>query len=96
MAAQQAPLSLGFSRQEHQSGLPFPCPMHDSEVAQSCLLATSWTAAYEAPPFVGFSRQEYWSGVQIAFSFFPLYNRKKKKIFDDKHDYIILTIFTNI
>ena len=37
-AAHQAPPSLGFSRQEHWSGLPFPCPMHESEseVAQSC------------------------------------------------------------
>ena len=34
MAAHQAPLSLGFSRQEHWSGLPFPSPMHESEVAQ--------------------------------------------------------------
>ena len=31
MAAHQAPPSLGFSRQEHWSGLPFPSPMHDSE-----------------------------------------------------------------
>ena len=29
MAAHQAPLSLGFSRQEHWSGLPFPSPMHE-------------------------------------------------------------------
>ena len=40
-AAHQAPLSLGFSRQEHWNGLPFPSPMHErkseSEVAQSCL-----------------------------------------------------------
>ena len=40
MAAHQAPLSLGFSRQEYWSGLPFPSPMHESEneseVAQSC------------------------------------------------------------
>ena len=27
---------LGFSRQEHWSGLPFPSPMHESEVAQLC------------------------------------------------------------
>ena len=27
----QAPQSLGFSRQEHWSGLPFPPPMHESE-----------------------------------------------------------------
>ena len=38
-AAHQASPSLGFSRQEHWSGLPFPSPMHkvksESEVAQS-------------------------------------------------------------
>ena len=31
MAAHQAPPSLGFSRQERWSGLPFPSPMHESE-----------------------------------------------------------------
>ena len=31
MAAHQALPSLGFSRQEHWSGLPFPSPMHESE-----------------------------------------------------------------
>ena len=31
MAAHQAAPSLGFSRQEHWSGLPFPSPMHESE-----------------------------------------------------------------
>ena len=40
-AAHQAPPSLGFSRQEHWSGLPFLSPMHESEneseVTQSCL-----------------------------------------------------------
>ena len=30
-SAHQAPPSLGFSRQEHWSGLPFPSPMHESE-----------------------------------------------------------------
>ena len=30
-AAHQAPLSLGFSRQEQWSGLPLPSPMHESE-----------------------------------------------------------------
>ena len=30
-AAHQAPQSLGFSKQEHWSGLPFPSPMHESE-----------------------------------------------------------------
>ena len=38
-AAYQAPPSMGFSRQEYWSGLPFPSPMHESEseVTQSCL-----------------------------------------------------------
>ena len=31
MAAYQVPPSLGFSRQEHWSGLPFSSPMHESE-----------------------------------------------------------------
>ena len=37
-AAHQVLLSLGFSRQEHWSGLLFPSPMHESEseVAQWC------------------------------------------------------------
>ena len=30
-AAHQAPLSMGFTRQEHWSGLPFPSPMHERE-----------------------------------------------------------------
>ena len=31
MAARHAPPPLGFSRQEHWSGLPFPFPMHEIE-----------------------------------------------------------------
>ena len=40
IAAHQAPPSMGFSRQEHWSGVPFPSPVmkvkSESEVAQSC------------------------------------------------------------
>ena len=63
--------SLGFSRQEHWSGLPFPSPIHESEtvkvksLSRVQLLATPQTAAYQAPPSMGFSRQEYWSGVPL-------------------------------
>ena len=35
-AAYQAPPSLGFCRQEHWSGLPFPPPMHESIAALHC------------------------------------------------------------
>ena len=44
-AAHQAPLSLGFSRQEHWSGLPFPSPMHESEKwkwSRSVMSDSSW------------------------------------------------------
>ena len=69
-AAHQAPPPMGFTRQEHQNGLPFPSPMHESEKWKwSCSvmpdLETPWTAAYQALPSMGFSRQEYWSGLPL-------------------------------
>ena len=45
MAAHQAPPSLGFSRQEHWSGLLFPSPMLESEELKwscSVLSNSSW------------------------------------------------------
>ena len=66
----QAPLSLGFSRQEYWSGLPFPSPVHESEkskyLSRVRLSATPWTAAHQAPPSMGFSRQEYWSRLPLS------------------------------
>ena len=47
MAAHQAPLSLGISRQEHWSGMPFPSPMHESEKWKGSRLVVSF-------PFYGF------------------------------------------
>ena len=35
MAAHQAPPTLGFSRQEHRSGLPFPSPMYESDMSHA-------------------------------------------------------------
>ena len=62
-AAHQAPPSLGFSRQEHWSGLLFPSKW--SIVCQSLSLArlfvTPWTAAHQAPLSMRFSRKGYWS-----------------------------------
>ena len=43
--AHQAPLSLGFSRQEQWSGLPFPSPVHESEKwkwSHSVVSDSSW------------------------------------------------------
>ena len=67
--ARQAPLSMGFSRKEYWSGLPFPSPVIKYEVSEVKtlshveLFATPWTIAYQAPPSMGFSRQEYRRGL---------------------------------
>ena len=72
--------ALGFSRQEHWSGLPFPSPMHESEkwkvkvksLSHVWHPSTPWIAAHQAPPSMGFSRQEYWSGVPLPSPWFTL------------------------
>ena len=69
-AAHQAPPSLGSSRQEYWSGLPFPPLRHESEkwvksLSRVRLLVTARTAAHQAPLSMGFSRREYWSGVPL-------------------------------
>ena len=74
------PLSLGFSRQEQWSRLPFPSPIHESgkveakSLSRVRLLATPWTAAYQAPPSMAFSRQEYWSGVPLPSPWLSILN----------------------
>ena len=52
MAAHQAPLSLGFSRQEYWSGLPFSSPMHGSEKwkwSRSVVSTLSWSRSVVFP-----------------------------------------------
>ena len=80
-AAHQAPLSVGFSRQEHWSGGPLPSPSHPpiphqwcanhqvwcAKSVQLCLtLAAPWTVTCQTSLSMGFSRQEYWS--ELPFS----------------------------
>ena len=66
--------SLGFSRQEHWSGLPFPSPMHESEVTQSCpTLSDPMDCSLSGSSVHGFSRQEYWSGVPLPSPYFTIY-----------------------
>ena len=70
-AAHQAPPSLGFSRQEHCSGLPFPSPMHESEKWKgSCSVVSDSSRPHGLQPTRllhpwDFSRQEYWSGLPL-------------------------------
>ena len=66
-AAYQAPLSMGFSRQEYWSGVPLIltkicccCCL----VTKSCLtLCNTWTANCYGSLSMGFSRHDYWSGL---------------------------------
>ena len=70
-AAYQAPLPMGFSRQEYWSGVPLPSPSRSPVAAvakslQSCpTLCDPIDRAYRAPPSLGFSRQEHWSGLSF-------------------------------
>ena len=71
----QAPLSMGFFKQEY--AMPFSKYCSGKEPTRLLLLllllllshfshirlcTTPWTAAYQAPRSMEFSRQEYWSG----------------------------------
>ena len=65
-AAYQPPPSLGLSRQEYWSEVPFPSPMHACMLNSfSCVwpCVTPETVAHQGPPSLGFSRQEHWSGL---------------------------------
>ena len=47
MAAHQAPLSVGFSRQEYWNGFPFPSPMQESEKWKwSCSVVSNSSRAH--------------------------------------------------
>ena len=65
--------SLGFSRQEHWSGLPFPSPMHESEkwseVAQLCpTLRDPVDCSLPGSSAHGISQARVLEWVAIAFS----------------------------
>ena len=86
MAAHKAPPPLGFSRQEHWSGLPFPSPMHESEKWKwsRSVVSDSYDpmdCSLPGSSVHGFSKQEYWSGLPLpspliyfSYSFFLLLN----------------------
>ena len=75
MAAHQASPSLGFSRQEYWSGLPFPSPMHESEsqneVVQSCpTLSDPMNCSLPGSSVHGVLQARVLEWVAIAFSRF--------------------------
>ena len=64
---------LGFSRQEHWSGLPFPSPMHESEkwkwITQSCLtLSDPMDCSLPGSSIHGIFQARVLEWVAIAFS----------------------------
>ena len=60
---------LGFSRKEHWSGLPFPSPLCESEVAQSCLTLSDPMDCSLPGSFVnGIFQARVLEWVAIAFS----------------------------
>ena len=80
MATHQVPPSLGSSRQEYWSGLPFPSPIHAcllSHFSHFQLCVTLWTAAHQAPLSTGFSRPECWSGLPFPSPYIGLQGIKK-------------------
>ena len=76
-AAHQAPLSLGFSRQEHWSGLPFPSPMRESEITQSCPTPSDpMDCSLPGSLVHGIFQARVLEWVAIAFSHNPSANHK--------------------
>ena len=84
-AEDQAPLSMGFSRQEYWSGLPFPSPPCHSAIAaaaaakslQSCLtLRDPIDGSPPGSPIPRIPRQEHWSGLPFPS---PMHESEKWK-----------------
>ena len=64
-----APPSLGFSRQEYWSGLPFPSPMRESEIAQSCpILSNPMDCSLPGSSVHGILQARILEWVAISFS----------------------------
>ena len=104
--ARQAPLSMGFSRQAHWSGLPFPSPKGTIErkkaksLSRIQLSTIPWTTAYQAPPSMESSRQEYWSvspfpSTKLVWTFLK---KKKNTVFQSCTNNVwpLLEIFLRI
>ena len=85
-AAHQVPPSLGFSRQEHWSGLPFPSPMHESEVAQSrptlsdpmdCSLPGSFVHGIFQAKVLEWGATAFSGGQTIAMKFCQIHTKRR-------------------
>ena len=76
--------TLGFSRQEHWSGLPFPSPMCESEVAQSCpTLSNPLDCSPPGSSIHGIFQARGLEWGAIAFSVLMLYTKVNSKWIKD-------------
>ena len=105
-AAHQALPSLGFSRQEHWSGLPFPSPIYESKKgkwSRSVMSNPQWPHGLQPSRLlcpVRFSRQEYWSGLPLpspgkpylAFRVAIWFSNPKESHWKDSWIFIVKTI----
>ena len=69
--AYQAPLSMGFCRQEYWSGLPFPSPgeLPNPGIEPRSPVLQADALPSEPPDYIVHGiRPEYWSGVAFPFS----------------------------
>ena len=73
IAAHQAPLSMGFSRQEYWSGVPLSSPF----LILLLLLSHYSRVWFCATPSLGFSGQEHWSGLPLPSPFLILNTCKR-------------------
>ena len=82
------PPSLGFSRQEHWSGLPFPSPTHESEVVQSCrTLSDPMDCSSPGSSLHGIFQARVLEWVAIAFSKETLITDKESSCQPRRHGF---------
>ena len=105
MAAHQAPPSLGFSRQEHWSGLPFPSPMHESEKwewSRSVMSDSSWPHGLQPTrllspwdfPGKNTGRPQFLNTpAKSVFCALIIYKETQSKKLSDLHNFLELFIF---
>ena len=93
MASHQAPPSLGFSRQEHWSGLPFPSPYAAAKSLQSCpTLSDPVDCSLPGPSVHGIFQAKvlewgaiaYFCFIDYAKAFDSVYHNKLWKILKER------------
>ena len=81
--------SQAFSRQEHWSGLPFPSPTRESEVAQLCLtLSDPMNCSLPGSSIYGIFQARVLEWGAIAFSDMLCGVAKKRRSFSHHHTYL--------